>query len=124
MKDALPDEEPHEHRIYASNSDAFALVDPEDYAHFSGWSWNVTKANGKRMPYMRRTVHSGKTSCYTLYLHVAIAELHKLPKESEQHLFVDHIDGNSLNNCKQNLRYVTAIENRKNRALTQRRRRA
>jgi len=41
--------------------------------------------------------------------------LHRLVMDAEPKMIIDHIDGNGLNNCRSNLRYVTTKENAANR---------
>jgi len=41
--------------------------------------------------------------------------MHRLVMDAEPKMIIDHIDGNGLNNCRSNLRFVTAKENAANR---------
>lgn len=72
-----------------------ALVDDEDYDYISQWKWCVTTG---------RAVRNNGT---TVFMHRVIM---KTPAGME----VDHIDGNSLNNQKSNLRNCSHNNNQKN----------
>lgn len=75
----------------------FTLVDDEDYSYLNQWKWfcefhmyAVRDYRGKRM------------------------KMHRVIMDAPQGLEIDHIDGNGLNNQKQNLRIVTHAQNQKN----------
>ena len=85
-------------------------VDEEDYEKVLGHAWTYSPKKGYVCVSQK---HNGKVK--TLYLHHLI-----LPKK--QGYDVDHVDGNSLNNTRKNLRYATRQQNcfnaRKNRKAT------
>lgn len=79
-----------------------ALVNDDDYAWLTQYHWHCTstgyaaariKQNGKRR-----------------YIY-----MHRLLLDAQPGQFVDHIDGNRLNNTRDNLRFVTRLQNGWNR---------
>ena len=78
-------------------------VDDEDYEWLSKHKWCLS-SNG----YALRTIkHNGKRK--KLRMHRLIMNL------SDQKVFVDHINGNKLDNTRSNLRLCTNAENTRNR---------
>lgn len=84
--------------IKASNKDVDILVDDEDFDELSKRKWAVEK-NG----YARAKINGKRVSMHRLVLDLS-------PKDP----YVDHIDGNKVNNCKSNLRLVTPQQNQFN----------
>lgn len=84
-----------------------ALVDERDYAYLSQWKWYAKKDYRREEWYAYRsfTISKGKYSAISMH-----RELLNIDKGKQ----VDHIDHNGLNNCRDNLRIVTASENQKN----------
>lgn len=82
----------------------YALVDDEDFACLSKSSWQFDKGNGN--PRARRTVWiNGKSHALTMHRDILKAKPGQI---------VDHINGNSLDNRKSNLRFCTRRQNRLN----------
>lgn len=80
-----------------------ALVDEEDYAWASQWKWHASK--GRRGSYYaRRNRPRGERAAGGISLHREIAK--PLPGQD-----VDHIDGDTLNNTRANLRCCTHQQN-------------
>jgi len=80
---------------------SIVLVDDEDYEKLSKWKWRITKTG-----YVRRTGRvEGKS--VPVYIHREIM----LASKGIQ---VDHINGNKLDNRKENLRLATRFENQRN----------
>lgn len=105
-----------ERRIYGSahNEDVFAVVDDEDYHWLVRWAWRVDtkrKRNGAFKQYFRRVL--GNTGV-TLYMHVEILKRTGLVPPSRQHVLVDHIDGDTFNCRRSNLRWATYSMNSHN----------
>jgi hypothetical protein len=84
-----------------------ALVDDEDFEYLSQWKWF---ANRKcHIWYAKKWYRNGSHKT-TVSMHVILMNTHG-GKE------VDHIDGNGLNNQKNNLRICTHQENTRNARL-------
>jgi hypothetical protein len=76
----------------------YALVDDEDYDELNQHKWYAHKT--KNTSYVRRrqkTIH-----------------MHRVIMNPPSHLHIDHIDGNGLNNQKENLRICTGTQNQGN----------
>lgn len=72
-----------------------ALVDDEDYEELSKYKWKISKS---------------KTIIYA----VSQIFMHRLIMKTDKNESIDHIDHNSLNNTKSNLRIATDSQNRQN----------
>ena len=81
----------------------FVMVDDADFDWLNQWKWHIENSRGKK--YGRRSVMRKGNSMHR--------EIMGFPKGKE----IDHIDGNGLNNQKENLRICTPLENHKNRVL-------
>ena len=92
------------------NGDVECLVDSEDMSRLKDHRWHYKKS-GKYSPgyAATNTVVNGKKT--TITMHRFLLGLNHFDKK-----IVDHIDRNSLNNSKSNLRLVTMQENNMNRA--------
>lgn len=78
-----------------------AKVDDDDFVKLSNFTWYASK---NRKYYARRhQMINGKKS--KVYMHREIMEV------TEPELFVDHIDGDGLNNTRANLRVASHSEN-------------
>jgi hypothetical protein len=89
----------------------WTLVDLVDFERLSQWTWNISW--GSRTPwqvYAKRNVGPGRA---TVRMHREImlgAEAHPAADQ----LFVDHINGQTLDNRRANLRWATRRENHAN----------
>lgn len=81
-----------------------ALVDDEDYERVSHYRWRVLKNANRRYAIASPRIN-GVTK--TLYLHRFIMD-------AGTDVFVDHKDGNGLDNQKHNLRFATPQQNSRN----------
>ncbi len=84
----------------------FALVDAADFEAVSRYSWNATP----RSPYARRTVRLGRGR----KAKKAAVFLHRLLAGAQLGEIVDHRNGNSLDNRRENLRRTDARGNASN----------
>lgn len=85
---------------------AFALVDDEDYGWLSQMNWHCTERG-----YAARRVASPTMRARTQKMHRLIMGL----DGGNPSLQVDHINGNKLDNRRENLRVCTHAENNQNR---------
>lgn len=105
------------YRIPCLNSHHEAILDYEDYVHFSKWNWHSKLSKGGKKIYFCRTVWTamhGRSNTTSLYLHKAIYERSGIKPPSFEYSIVDHRDGNSLDCRKANLRWATPSMNRRN----------
>jgi len=84
----------------------FTIVDPEDYRRFGGFNWYVGGHGTKY--YALRTVKNGENEITTVRLHREIMQ----PKDG---MVVDHRNGDSLDNRRENMREATQGQNMYNR---------
>lgn len=85
----------------------FALVDDEDFEFLMQWKWCCLKAD-KDHYYAYRTESFGDSKNGVL-MHRFLLNL------SDKDIFVDHINGNGLDNRRENIRAVTVSQNNLNR---------
>jgi hypothetical protein len=83
----------------------FTMVDDEDFDKLSKYKWMATTQ--RKTSYAGRDLSLGGGKSKRIYMHSILA---KTPKG----FVTDHIDGNSLNNQKKNLRVCTNAENLRN----------
>lgn len=83
----------------------WAKVSDEDFEWLNQYKWHahLSKRRGKRKWYARGWM--SKTE--RIYMHRFI-------KKAKRHLVVDHIDGDGLNNQRENLRCCTVATNNRN----------
>lgn len=82
-----------------------AYISIEDYKLVSSRTWRISKKKNKYY-----LVSGSKANNDVVYLHRFIMRDYDIPDGYE----VDHIDGNSLNNRRDNLRIVTRLQNIQN----------
>ena len=84
----------------------FSIVDDEDYEYLSQWKWYANR-NYYTYYAMRHTTNkTGKNT--TICIHTQLLG-------KKDNLYVDHIDGDGLNNQRSNIRHVTPSQNNENR---------
>ena len=89
------------------------MIDDEDYAQFSKWKWKASHNDSSHYRYATRSVTPTKSNPNhrTIVMHREIMKA--LPGQ-----FVDHVNGNSLDNRKENLRLCTHADNMRNRRIS------
>jgi hypothetical protein len=87
-----------------------AVVDDCDYEHVMQWKWRFEREGHRRTGYAVRwrATHGTRT---LIKMHRLVAEHSGLAVDRKQ---IDHVDGNGLNNCRNNLRVATPSQNRAN----------
>lgn len=86
----------------------FALVDDEDFERLSGLKWHVRKSGNC----FYATTYICKVNGKSTYFF-----MHRLILNPPDGIGIDHIDRNSLNNQKSNLRFATDSQNQANRRM-------
>jgi len=80
------------------------MVDDNDYEHLSQWKWFAQKCKNKL--YAARTIWGKEKSQIVL--------MHRIIMETPSDMQVDHINGNTLDNRRINLRNCTKTQNLRN----------
>lgn len=93
-----------------------ALVDDEDYEFLNQWKWKavVTRSKNTEKVYACRTPRIGPRS-ENKYASVV---MHRLIMNTPKGKVTDHINGNTLDNRRENLRICTQAENLMNKQKT------
>ena len=82
-----------------------AIVDEQDFDRINQYKWRSSFVGKAKTPYATSS-HFGRT----VYMHRLVMNA---PKET----VIDHIDGNGLNNSRDNLRFVTYSQNNMNQPI-------
>lgn len=86
------------------------MVSDEDYDYLTQWLWTFAVSHPKgSLIYARRSIRVGGANITILMHRVIMVERMGLPRPSVKHT-VDHDDGQSLNNQRENLFWRTGIE--------------
>lgn len=84
------------------------LVDDEDFEYLNQWNWTASwDSHGKKYYVLRKN--------YQDYKNPITIHMHRLIMNTPKGMICDHINGNSLDNRKSNLRNCTHAENQRNR---------
>ena len=98
------------HKTIMMSNGKGILVDAEDYDSLSSFNWSLSRSGEKCYAHRRR--QAGE--CFT----TATVKMHRLLLGlvgiENKHIQVDHINGNGLDNRKNNLRPCNAAENQAN----------
>lgn len=87
-----------------------ALIDEEDFDRVNQYKWHLSKTH-KNKSYCEYQIYDGKGNRVRRYMHRFILNI------VDKSIEIDHIDGNGLNNQKQNLRESNRNENMSNRTV-------
>lgn len=88
-----------------------ALVDDEDFEYLSQWKWYINRSKGGHI-YAQRTEYLGTSEGKKKTRNIKMHRL--LLKLEDKYLDVDHINGNTLDNRKENLRVASRSQNNYN----------
>lgn len=83
-----------------------ALVDDDDFDKLKIYKWHIAKSKYGKCYAVKSDIHHGKIM------------MHRFILSAPPDLMVDHINGNGLDNRKENLRLCTATQNQRNRDKT------
>lgn len=92
-----------------------AYVDQED-ADLVKFKWLAIPQRGGSSHYATMRGSRKRNEAHTIYMHRLILA-RKIGQALLPHEFTDHIDGNTLNNCRANLRVATASQNQCNKGV-------
>jgi hypothetical protein len=91
--------------LITAKSGEQALIDEEDYPKVNQYTWHCLYSGKKKnKPYFRHSITGG-----------SVIFLHRLVLDAPKGQNVDHINGDSLDNRKSNLRLIPQINNMQNR---------
>ena len=103
-------------RIYLDDkAELFVTVDEIDYAWLMKWRWHATwNSTGKKFYATRNTRIRAEGRCVKVYIHKAILDRAGKKQPTEKHTIGDHLDGESSNCTRDNLRWATHSMNTRN----------
>lgn len=95
------------YKLIPLTQDKFSKVDPEDYVYLMKFKWCCPKGSRGRLGYAKRTIRlpDGKRKNILM---------HRFIMGDPKGLQIDHINGDTLDNRKSNLRVATPSENSSN----------
>ncbi len=83
-----------------------ALIDDVDFDNVSKYKWHTVKIHGIYYAFRSITIKKDKNNSFTRKV-----LMHRVILNAKKEQFVDHKDGNGLNNTKENLRLCTRSQN-------------
>lgn len=92
--------------IQLSNSKGVVIVDDEDYQYLSQFKWHGL-SNNRHYLYVYRCVRLGKNKYKRIFIHREVLN-------ASEGVLVDHINGNTFDNRRVNLRLCNNAENIRN----------
>jgi hypothetical protein len=88
----------------------YAIVDPDDFARLNKQKWHAQISNSTFYAERTMRLQDGKR---------VVIKMHRQILKVPDHMFVDHINHNGLDNRKANLRQATRAQNSRNRRKVQ-----
>lgn len=85
----------------------YTIVSPDDYENVNEYKWSRRVIGSKTTKNEKKYVKSKINGKYTT--------LHQFLLGKEENMVIDHINGNGLDNTRENLRFVTISQNNQNR---------
>ncbi len=92
----------------------FAMVDDEDYEWLNQWKWHAHYNRHGHYPYAQRVFIVNKKLTWRWRGNQQIIFMHRVILNTPAGLFTDHIDRNTLNNQRKNLRICSTSQNSMN----------
>ena len=90
-------------RRIALTQNKYAIVDPEDYERLSKYKWHINTGRG--------TFYAARCMWVRRERKTKSIKMHREIMKIDDELYVDHINGDGLDNRKANLRAVTIMQN-------------
>jgi len=87
--------------------DTYTLVDDEDHEHLNQWKWYPKNCRGKIYIYRHAWIEDKKN----------FLAMHRSIMNPSKDMQIDHINGNTLDNRRSNLRICTASQNLQNQKI-------
>lgn len=98
-----------------------ALIDNEDFERLNQFKWYCMLDRGRKTRYAVRQIRHPEGGFYTYGKYTRprqrTVRMHNEILSIKDGFVTDHIDGNGLNNCRNNLRYATLSQNTSNRKI-------
>jgi hypothetical protein len=86
-----------------------ALVDDDEFEELNKYKWQAVMRGNKRLIYAVRSIHIKGTTNGAKHPY-----MHRILLNPPKEMQIDHINGNTLDNRKENLRIVTSRQNKQN----------
>lgn len=94
------------HKKISLTQGKYAIVDAEDYDYIKKWKWYYSKNRGGYA--VREEMRQGKKK---------LISMHRVINKTPTGMVTDHINGNTLDNRKKNLRNATIRQNTQNQRI-------